>query len=125
MKSFLLFLALLVCAPMAHAGEVFLLFSHKAWRVHYATLDSGLPYCTASVTGDGVYFSIDVGYDYVEAWYINDNNDFGLYAVEGEVLVWIDHHTPWTTPAYGRNDIVRMRSLKKAFLWELSQGQRL
>lgn len=123
MKTLLLAITLCFTAVMAQA-EVFKLFERGHWSVSYVTGNDGRPYCVASVSGEDVYFSIDVGLDRLDAWYINYQNDFGT-GVEGDVRIWIDGHRGWVTPAYGQHDTVRMWGLKQEFLSQVMNGRKL
>lgn len=123
MKSLILAAALALCAPTAQA-EAFKLYSKGHWDVHYATADYG-PTCVASVSGDGIYFSLDVTHDGLSAWFISDSNSFGETNLEGEVSIWIDRHVKWNTPAGARRDTIQMFGLNKKFLAQMYDGSRL
>lgn len=124
MKTFLTFLFILFSLP-AMAQESFVLFSRGHWVVSYQVTTEGVPVCVAEVSGDGVYFSIDVRTDDLNAYYINEDNWFGPDAIDGSIFLQIDAHTPWRTPSRGVNEVILMYNLHKDFLNQIAGGSKL
>jgi hypothetical protein len=118
--------ALLAAVPASPslAEESFLLYSKGAWEVHY-TIINGVPTCSASVAGDGVYFSLDTTVMGLHAWYISQDNNFGPNIVTGNMAVWIDNYPSWNTPAEASQNWVYMQNLHTDFLRQILNGNRL
>lgn len=124
MKTLLALLLTLVSLP-AMAQESFTIFSKGHWQVTYEVTENGTPFCVAQVSGDDVYFSLDVGLYSLSAFYITDYNDFGPGVIEGNVNLRIDNRDTWVTPAKGTDTVIRMFGLKTEFLNQLQDGRRL
>lgn len=73
-------LAVIALAAPAQAQEVFLLATYGHWDVSYVDGPAG-PYCSASVYGQGLYLSIDVG----------RNTGVRVYIIDDQKN-WIDQH---------------------------------
>ena len=113
-------------AGQAQAQEVFPLSSHGHWDVSYVSSEAG-PYCSASVTGDGLYLSVDVSKLAGITVFIIDNEKNWIDQTGLTMFAQVDARSPWEVGSVITYDHVSQFALQGdagfRFLGELSDGR--
>ncbi len=127
MKTLCTALALVASTTVAHA-ERFTLLDHKAWSVSWNEHE-GAVFCDASVSGNGLYFSLVAAKGGGLEVYIVDESKDWTSATDLNMFVFIDNRRGWnisdvtvsgtmtTFPIYGENG--------PRFIRELTYGQKV
>ena len=123
MKAF--YIALAMMASTAHA-ETFVLHQHKAWEVSWNE-DNGVTYCSASVAGNGLYFSVDAVKGYGLHVYVIDDSKSWTPASGLRMYAYVDGRRGWEIDGVEVEDTVTTFQLfgdaGRRFVNDLIHGQ--
>lgn len=115
-------------ATSADAQDVFSLAKFGHWDVSYVDGPAG-PYCSASVVGDGLYLSIDVGRNTGVRVYIIDDQKNWIAQRGLTIFAQVDARASWQIGSVASYDSVMEFSVHGdagiRFLEELSDGRQV